>query len=72
VNELGLPFALKFSHIEKIHVDIPWTNLKTKNTVITVRGLYVLFNMNEEDTKEEFDPGMILKGMIERIKLLKK
>lgn len=28
VNELGLPFTLKFSHIEKISINIPWTKLK--------------------------------------------
>lgn len=49
---MGLPIALKFSHIEKIHIDIPWTSLKDKNTKITVKGLYALFNINYEEVEE--------------------
>jgi hypothetical protein len=46
VNELGLPFTLKFSHIEKIHINIPWTSLKEKNTMVKVQGIYVLLNIS--------------------------
>lgn len=46
VNSLGLPFTLKFSHIEKIHISIPWSKLKEKNTMVNVRGIYVLLNVS--------------------------
>ena len=45
---MGLPLALRFSHIEKIHIDIPWTSLKEKNTVVTVKGVYALFSIDYE------------------------
>ena len=28
INELELPFTLKFSHVSKILINVPWTNLK--------------------------------------------
>jgi hypothetical protein len=69
INGLNLPFTLAFSHIEKIHIDIPWTSLKDKNTIITVKGIYVLLSMTYEETQEEVNPSEIMKSMVERIKL---
>ena len=66
---MGLPIALKFSHIEKIHIDIPWTSLKDKNTKITVKGIYALFNINYEEVEEEINASEIIKSMMERIRL---
>lgn len=69
VNELGLPFTLKFSHIEKIHISIPWTSLKEKSTMVSVRGIYVLLNISYEEGEAEVEPGELLRSMVERIRL---
>ena len=69
INDMGLPLTLKFSHIEKIHIDIPWTSLKDKNTIITIKGIYVLLNMNYEELEDDSNPVEMLKTTIEHIKL---
>lgn len=68
INGLGLPFILRFSHIEKIHINIPWTSLKEKNTIVTVHGIYCLLEMDYEDSQEQFDPHERLKGFVDHIK----
>lgn len=56
MNELGLPFTLRFSHIEKIHISIPWTSLKEKSTVVKVQGIYVLLNVSYTESEDAPDP----------------
>ena len=46
INELGLPILLKFSHISKILVKVPWTSLKDKPTIVSVQGIYALFTLD--------------------------
>lgn len=64
VNELGLPFTLKFSHIEKIHINIPWTSLKEKSTFVNVKGIYVLLNISYQEIDDSVDVNDLLKSMI--------
>jgi len=45
INQLNLPFNLLFSHIQHVHIDVPWTNLKDKNTIVTIQGLYLLLEV---------------------------
>ena len=56
INELNMPFILRFSHIERINIEIPWTSLKDKSTAITIRGIYALFSINYSEGEDELDP----------------
>jgi len=46
INEFGLPFSLKYSHIDQIMIQVPWTKLKEKSSVINITGIYILFELS--------------------------
>ena len=58
INELELPFILRFSHINKILINVPWANLKEKQTTVTIQGIYALLSLkyNEDDLPNLKDP----------------
>ena len=69
INELKLPFLLKFSHINKIIIKIPWTNLKEKPTIVTVQGVYGLCMLNYDGLDEDyFNPRERVMEIANRIK----
>ncbi len=39
---LGLPLNLKFSHVSKLKVKIPWKSISTSSTEIILQGLYIV------------------------------
>lgn len=45
---LDLPFDLKFSHIKKLVLKIPFTNLSGAPVEIELDGLYALFDVQRE------------------------
>lgn len=45
---LDLPFDLKFSHIKKLILKIPFTNLSGAPVEIELDGLYVLLDVQRE------------------------
>jgi vacuolar protein sorting-associated protein 13A/C len=69
IEELGLPFTLKYSHISKILINVPWTNLKDKPTTVTIQGIYVLLAL-KYDNLEDMDngPSSKLRVIVERAK----
>ena len=70
INELGLPFSLKFSHINKIIINVPWTNLKDKPTTVTIHGIHLLLALKYEDIDDNYiDPIKRIKEIATRIKL---
>jgi vacuolar protein sorting-associated protein 13A/C len=69
INELGLPFVLKYSHVSKIIINVPWTNLKEKPTTVTVQGIYVLLALKYDDIEDmDTDPSAKLKLIVDRAK----
>lgn len=69
INELKLPFLLKFSHLNKMVVKVPWTNLKDKPTIVSIQGIYALFAFNYDSLDEDyFDPRERVIEIANRIK----
>lgn len=52
INELGLPFTLKYSHISKMIINVPWASLKDKPTTVTIQGIYVLLSLKYDDLEQ--------------------
>jgi hypothetical protein len=46
-EELGLPITLKFSNIDKLLIQVPWTKLDKERTVVLVTGVNVLITMED-------------------------
>ena len=42
LKALDLPIEIRFGLVDLIYVDIPWTSLKTKSTVIRVENVYAI------------------------------
>lgn len=59
---------LKYSHISKILVNVPWASLKEKPTTVTVQGLYVLLSLKYDDEEIEVEPAKKIKPIINRVK----
>lgn len=54
INELGLPFTLKFSHVSRILINVPWTSLKEKPTTVSVQGVYVLLSLKYDQMDDNY------------------
>lgn len=69
IEELGLPFSLKYSHISQILINVPWTNLKEKPTTVTVKGVYALLALKYDDMDDKpIDPMEKIRPIIARVK----
>lgn len=42
INQLNIPFELKFGMIEHIKMKIPWTSLQSSPVEAYLKGLYIL------------------------------
>ena len=50
IQQLNIPFELKFGMIEQIKLKIPWTNLSSSSVEAELRGLYLLIVPKDKTT----------------------
>ncbi len=55
LDEMDLPFKLKYGRLEQMSLDIPWKNIRSKPIVVHLSGLYIILSPNVSSTSSSKD-----------------
>lgn len=55
IQQLNLPFDLKFGMIEHIKLKIPWTSIQSSPVVAYLKGLYILIVPKDPETWKDLE-----------------
>ena len=46
LDDMDLPFKLKYGRLDEMSLDIPWKNIRSQPIVVHLSGLYIIFSPN--------------------------
>lgn len=59
IQQMDLPFQLRFGMIENLKMKIPWKNLSTSSIQIQIQGIYLLISPTNQATWKELEHDVI-------------